>query len=127
MTAKQPQRVRYELPGGGVVLENVCAMCREGADGIICPICNRLFCAEVCFGVHLVARDEHDSDTAIESFLASPIGEPFRNMVEENSEGKVDWHHARSCDDCSHEIRETLFETLVDMLHDEEEATEPCE
>lgn len=64
---KQSHRVRYELAnGGGVVLEELCALCQEPtSNSILCPVCGRLFCAEACYGVHLIARDELDPEEAL--------------------------------------------------------------
>jgi len=54
--------VRLELPDGhGVVLGAVCTLCAAPVDnGAMCKICDRVFCAEPCYGVHLVARDSAD-------------------------------------------------------------------
>jgi len=67
----QPFRVRHVLPDGhGVVLGEVCALCEETLDGgIVCEVCDRVFCAEPCYGVHLIARDAADAD-ADEVFAA---------------------------------------------------------
>jgi hypothetical protein len=54
-----------ELPDGkGIVLGVSCALCEKPLEsGIVCPVCLRYFCADGCFGVHLVARDGADEDT----------------------------------------------------------------
>jgi uncharacterized Zn finger protein (UPF0148 family) len=61
---KQPHHVRFELPNGqGVVLAASCALCEAPVDGgIVCPVCDRVLCAEPCYGVHLIARDAADAD-----------------------------------------------------------------
>lgn len=92
---KHPHAVRYELPnGGGVLLEPVCALCgdpmRSVADlmtitdqrlrphdwhrgGIKCSVCDRSFCADPCYSVHLSARDRFDSDEAIAAHQQTPL------------------------------------------------------
>jgi len=112
MTLKQPTRVRLELPdGGGVIIEDVCALCHESVDSIRCPICQRLFCAELCYGVHLNARDEFDTEEAIDAFLHSPLG---RKLVEEAfRDVEVDWKHARECSNCNHELHLGLVDALT--------------
>ncbi len=116
----QPHRVRLELPdGGGVVLEPVCALCNDVApDTIHCPICSRVFCAEGCFEVHLNARDAGDSTEAFDKFLVSPEAQPFRQMIEECSEHKVDWQHSRDCPNCRPELQAMLAELLVGAFKD---------
>lgn len=118
---KHPHRVRAELPaGGGVLVELVCALCHDAhASSITCPICQRLFCIEGCFEVHLNARDAYESDAAIDQFMMSPAGKAFRDLIENADEdGVVDWQHVRSCEDCGAETRETLIETIFEWLHD---------
>jgi hypothetical protein len=121
----QPHRLRLELPGGGVVLEPVCALCEDVTSAsVTCPICDRMFCLEPCFEVHLHARDAFESRDAIERFLASPDGQPFRSLVEEHvithGAKPVDWAHARDCDDCRSFVHEVLMHVLVEALQDAE-------
>jgi hypothetical protein len=119
--SQQPHRVRFELPnGGGVVLEIVCALCREtpSTDTICCPICDRVFCAEACFEVHLNARDALDSNDAFDRFVMSPEAAPFREVIEEESEHKVDWQHTRDCPNCRPEMQAMLSALLVDAFRD---------
>ena len=81
-------RIRWELPdGAGVVLEELCALCDTpivpGAPGTICPVCERVFCVEPCFGVHLIARDERDPIEALaEIYAPEALGRPNEEPVE---------------------------------------------
>ncbi len=77
----QPHRVRYELPDGhGVVLAEVCALCEETLDGgTVCPVCDRVFCAESCYGVHLIARDA--ADVEADEVLAAQALEHERKAI----------------------------------------------
>jgi hypothetical protein len=106
-----------ELPdGGGVVIEPICALCHGVEDAMTCPICGRLFCADGCFEVHLNARDALDSREAVDKFLASPDAVPFKQLVDEYSETKIDWLHTRNCDDCRAEMHQVLVSVLVEGL-----------
>lgn len=131
-TVKHPHRVRAELPSGGVLLEPVCALCHEVNDAVSCPICDRLFCVEACFEVHLNARDSYDSEDAIRTFLRTPeahalLSTAFADVKKENGE-PVDWRHALTCEDCNADLRDTIVRLLlegVDEIRVEEAAT--CE
>jgi hypothetical protein len=100
-------------------LEDVCALCKDTlTDSVTCPICARMLCLDPCFEVHLHARDAFESRDAIDRFLASPNGQPFRDLVDvhikAHNEKAVDWTHARDCDDCGAFVHETLMYVLVE-------------
>jgi hypothetical protein len=116
----QPQRVRFELAnGGGVLLENVCALCRDpmadGAD-MPCPICRRSFCIETCFGVHLRARDALDSNYEVEAFMKSSNGMTFLEEAFKVVDDDVDWRHALTCRDCGPELTAAVLRLLPEIV-----------
>lgn len=129
---KHPHRVRDELPnGGGVLLEPLCALCREATDAITCPICERLFCLDGCFEVHFNARDKYDSEEAVRAFLRTStahamLSAAFQDRKKENGE-PVDWRHGLTCEDCNAELRDLVVELLLDTAHgfQHEEAAAP--
>jgi hypothetical protein len=112
--------VRFELAnGGGVILENVCALCRDpmadGAD-LPCPICRRSFCIETCFGVHLRARDALDADYAVEVFMKSSNGMTFLEEAFKVVGDDVDWRHALTCSDCGPELTAVVLRLLPEIV-----------
>ena len=119
---KQPHRVRLQLPdSNGVVLESVCALCHDGIDGIVCPICSRMFCTEPCFGVHLNARDAIET-VAIDVFLASSSGQKLvedfiaeYDATDENDkiDDDIDWPHVKHCMNCRETLRPIAIEAAL--------------
>lgn len=115
----QPHRVIAELPNG-VWLEPVCALCRESGDMTTCVICDRMFCASLCYGVHLNARDEHDAPDRVDAFLRSPEAYELLDLAFEGASYKTrdgrpfDWRHGLSCDDCRADLREIVMQMLCD-------------
>ena len=119
MNPEQPNRVRFELAdGGGVILEAVCALCRDpivDGDEMPCPICRRVFCINACFGVHLRARDALDSNYAVETFLKSSVGATFLEEAFKDVKD-ADWRHALTCSDCGPELTATVLCLLPEIV-----------
>lgn len=106
-----PYRIVAELPeGGGVWVEHVCVLCGEVNEAISCPICARVFCIELCFGVHFTARDTHDAPDKIDAFLRT---EKAHEILDTMLQGQdCDWRHGLSCDNCRPDLREVVIQLL---------------
>jgi hypothetical protein len=106
-------RVIAELPdGNGVIIEPLCELCCEANPAITCPICNRTFCVELCFGVHFNARDSKDAPDKIDAFLRTQQAHNLLDAMIEDK--KVDWRHALTCDNCKPMLHEAAMRLLVD-------------
>jgi hypothetical protein len=108
----QPHRVVGELANGqGVILEPVCVLCGEVNEAIACPICTRVFCVELCFGVHFTARDSLDAPDRIDVFLRTQTAHELLDAT--ITDEKLDWRHGLTCDNCRPSLREMVTEALV--------------
>lgn len=113
MRPHQPHRVVAELTDGkGVLLEPVCVLCGEANEAIACPVCTRVFCIELCFGVHFQARDSFDAPDHIDAFLRTPAAHALLDATLQDK--NVDWRHGLACDNCRPAVRELVLVALVD-------------
>lgn len=112
MSPHQPHRVVAELANGqGVILEPVCVLCGEANEAIACPVCTRVFCVELCFGVHFQARDAFDAPDRIDAFLRTKTAHDLLDAT--ITDEKMDWRHGLTCDNCRPALREMVMEALV--------------
>lgn len=112
MSPHQPHRVVAELANGqGVILEPVCVLCGEANEAIACPVCTRVFCVELCFGVHFTARDAFDAPDRIDAFLRTKTAHELLDAT--ITDEKIDWRHGLTCDNCRPGLREMVMEALV--------------
>ena len=112
MKPYQPHRVVAELADSkGVLLEPVCVLCSEVNTAILCPVCGRVFCAELCFGVHFTARDEFDAPDRIDAFLRTKTAHELMDAVEREKD--TDWRHGLTCEDCRPDLREAVLQALI--------------
>lgn len=100
-----------ELPdGAGIWIEYACELCGEVNPAIECPICGRVFCVELCFGVHFNARDTQDAPDKIDAFLRTARA---HELLDATVGDDVDWRHGLSCDNCRVDLRELVLRSLV--------------
>lgn len=113
----QPHRIVAELAnGGGVIIEPLCVLCGEANEAIACPICGRVLCIELCFGVHFNARDSYDAPDRIDAFLRTPQAHNLLDWATRDVKDPkdADWRHGLTCDDCRPNLRELMLTTLVE-------------
>lgn len=120
----RPYRVIAELPeGAGVWIEHVCVLCGEANEAIECPICQRVFCVELCFDVHFNARDTLDAPDKIDAFLRTAKAHEILDTMLNGQ--NVDWRHGLTCDNCRIDLREITVQTLLKAA--KIAVSEPCE
>jgi hypothetical protein len=111
----QPHRVVGELANGqGVILEPLCVLCGEANEAVACPICDRTFCVELCFGVHFTARDSFDAPDRIDTFLRTQTAHELLDAACIDEKMKIDWRHGLTCDNCRPSLREMAMEALIE-------------
>jgi len=108
----QPHRVIGELANGqGVILEPLCALCGEANEAIECPVCSRVFCVELCFGVHFQARDSFDAPDRVDLFLRTKTAHDLLDAT--ITDEKLDWRHGLTCENCRPDLRNMVMQALV--------------
>ncbi len=113
MKPHQPHRIVAELADGkGVIVEPVCVLCEEANEAIACPVCSRVFCVELCFGVHFQARDSFDAPDRIDAFLRTKTAHDLLDASLQDKD--VDWRHGLTCENCRPDLRELAVIALID-------------
>lgn len=112
MKPHQPYHVVAELPdGNGVWIEEACVLCGEANPAIACPICTRVFCVELCFGVHFQARDAFDAPDRVDTFLRTKTAHDLLDAT--INDEKLDWRHGLTCENCRPDLRDMVTRALV--------------
>jgi len=115
VSTEPKQRVVVELAnGGGVIVEPLCALCGEANQAIECPICKRVLCTEMCFEVHLNARDSADGVDRVDAFLRTEHAYKLLDIA--LREKDPEWVHGLTCDNCKPQLRVIAMHVLVESV-----------